>query len=181
MKTGTKSLLFGIHQFVWHPISVALAWRTLYGSWPSWRQSICIIVHDWGYWGCEKMDDAKGEMHPLLGARIVMCLFGDHGLHNLVLLHSRHLARSLGQEPSALCWPDKLSHDFYPVFLIWLLGTATGEINEYKVNAEKFLKRSLTNWQYAVWIKQHFHKIAVERLKATSATSSIVAAREQFP
>lgn len=180
MKTGTKSLLFGIHQFIWHPIAVALAWRALYSKWPNWRESICIIVHDWGYWGCDKMDDAKGGQHPVLGARIVQQLFGNHELCNLVLLHSRHLARTLGQEPSSLCWPDKLSHDFYPIWLIWLLGTLTGEIKEYKFNAEAFLHRPLTNWEYAVWIKAHFHRIAQERLKASPETSSIVA-REQFP
>jgi len=179
VKTGTKSLLFGVHQFAWHPVTVALAWRRLYGSWPDWRTAVCIVVHDWGYWGCEKMDDERGERHPELGAHIARRLFGKK-YHDLVLLHSRHLARHLEMEPSELCWPDKLSHIFYPVWLYWLLSTITGEVNEYKQNAERFLGRSLTNWEYAIWIKAHFKKIAEERLRATAATSCQVA-REVMP
>jgi hypothetical protein len=179
MKTGTKSLLFGVHQFLWHPLTVALAWHKLYRKWPTWREAVCIVIHDWGYWGCENMDDAQGELHPYVGARIAKHLFG-YRYATLVLLHSRHLARSRNQEPSALCWPDKLSHIYYPVWLYWFLSSITGEIKEYKVNAEAYLKRPLTNWQYAVWIKSHFRKIAEERLQATAATSSRVA-REAIP
>ena len=179
MKTGTKSLLFGVHQFAWHPITVALAWRKLYGEWPCWRIAVCIVVHDWGYWGCEKMDDDKGEMHPCLGAKIAERLLGVEYAY-VVLAHSRHLARKLQLEPSKLCWPDKLSHIFYPVWLYWFLSTITGEIKEYKVNAEAYLKHPLTNWEYAKWIKAHFRKIAEERLKASPETSSKVA-REVCP
>lgn len=55
MKTGTKSLLFGVHQFIWHPLTVLLAWIKLYG-WPAWEELVCIIIHDWGYWGKSNMD-----------------------------------------------------------------------------------------------------------------------------
>jgi hypothetical protein len=181
MRTGTKSLLFGVHQFAWHPVTVTLAWRKLYGKWPTWRESICILVHDWGYWGCEKMDDAKGEEHPILGANLVYAIFRDHAMYMLCRYHSRHHARVHGQEPSALCWPDKLSHIFYPVWLYWFLSTITGEVNEYKGNAEIYLGRRLSNWQYAQWIKAHFRKIAEERLAATAATSSQVYARSVMP
>ena len=34
MNIGTKSLLYGAHQFALHPFFVALAWRRLYGRWP---------------------------------------------------------------------------------------------------------------------------------------------------
>jgi hypothetical protein len=180
MKTGTKSLLFGVHQFIWHPITVTLAWHKLYRSWPDWRTFICIIIHDWGYWGCEKMDDEKGEKHPYLGARIANYLFGM-GHYYLVLNHSRHLAKQLGYDPSELCWPDKLSHIFYPVWLYWFLSTITGEVKEYKCNAEIYLRRKLTNWEYAHWIKSHFRKIAEERLKATATTSAIITARQAMP
>ena len=38
MKVGTRSLLFGSHQFMLHPLFVAIAWRRLYGRWPhGWR------------------------------------------------------------------------------------------------------------------------------------------------
>ena len=45
MKLGTKSLLFGCHQFVLHPLFVLVAWWRLYGR-PSWRMVVAIIVHD---------------------------------------------------------------------------------------------------------------------------------------
>jgi hypothetical protein len=70
MKTGTKSVLFGVHAFWFHPITVALAWRWLYGRWPQWWQAIVILLHDTpGYWGCDDMDGECGRMHPELGAR----------------------------------------------------------------------------------------------------------------
>lgn len=27
MRIGTKSILFGVHQFIWHPVTVYIAWR----------------------------------------------------------------------------------------------------------------------------------------------------------
>ena len=75
MKTGTKSLLFGVHQFIWHPVTVLIAWIWLYKRFPSWRELICMFVHDWGYWGKTNMDDEDGEKHPELGANIALKLF----------------------------------------------------------------------------------------------------------
>ncbi|MDQ6662779.1 MAG: hypothetical protein M3Z23_00090, partial [Acidobacteriota bacterium] len=31
MKIGTRSVLFGAHQFLLHPVFLAIAWRRLYG------------------------------------------------------------------------------------------------------------------------------------------------------
>ena len=128
MKTGTKSILFGIHQFLWHPVTVWVAWVWLYRKLPTFKESICIIIHDWGYWGKTNMDDEEGERHPELGAKIAGWLF-DYPMvftlpaalwirttdyHDLCLLHSRHYARNAGREPSKLCWADKLSIIFEP-------------------------------------------------------------------
>ncbi len=70
MNTGTKSLLFGVHQFIWHPWTVARAWRALYGSWPQWWEWVAIICHDLGYWGCTDMDGPSGRPHPIRGAKL---------------------------------------------------------------------------------------------------------------
>ena len=86
MRVGTKSLLFGVHQFLWHPVTVILAWRKLYG-WPSARETVCILVHDGGYWKAADMDGEWGMNHPELGAKIAGSLFGDT-YYDLVLLHS---------------------------------------------------------------------------------------------
>jgi len=68
LPVGSRSLLFGVHQFIWHPITVAVAWRKLYGKWPTFLESLCIVVHDWGYWGCPNMDGEQGKRHPVRGA-----------------------------------------------------------------------------------------------------------------
>jgi hypothetical protein len=130
MRVGTKSLLFGIHQFALHPWSVTIAWRCLYGRWPNWRELVCIIVHDWGYWGAPNMDGSEGARHPELGARIAGKLFGEE-YWELVLLHSRHYAKLTGQQPSLLCWADKLSMCFESWWSYILRGKLSGEIDEY--------------------------------------------------
>lgn len=70
LPVGSRSLLFGVHQFIWHPITVAVAWRKLYGKWPTFIESFCILVHDWGYWGCAEMDGEQGKQHPMRGSWI---------------------------------------------------------------------------------------------------------------
>ncbi len=70
MRIGTKSLLYGAHQFILHPLFVALAWRRLYGRWPrDPRIWLAFVVHDWGYWGCSNLDGAEGKLHPWGAAR----------------------------------------------------------------------------------------------------------------
>lgn len=46
MNVGTKSLLFGVHQFIWHPITVTLAWHRLREAGPS-HESTCRRVGLW--------------------------------------------------------------------------------------------------------------------------------------
>lgn len=133
MRLGTKSLLFGVHQVLWHPFTVWRAWKHLYGK-PTWRECVCIIVHDWGYWGCHEIDGEDGRKHPLEGAAIAGFLFGKE-YFDLVERHSRHRAKELGVEPSKLCWADKLSMRFEPQWFYLLRARATGEILEYRWNA----------------------------------------------
>src|ERR1035441_7159720 len=78
MTRGTKSLLVGIHAFWLHWFFVAWAWIKLYGFPFDPRVWVAFVVHDFGYAGCESMDNAKGKQHPLVGARIMRFLF-DHG------------------------------------------------------------------------------------------------------
>lgn len=90
-------MLWGVHQFLWHRITVLVAWWSLYGA-PNCREAICIFIHDWGYWTCENMDGEEGERHPEFGAKLAGWLFGQK-YHDLVLLHSRHYARQLERTP----------------------------------------------------------------------------------
>lgn len=149
MKIGTKSLLFGVHQIFLHPLFVLWGWKKLYG-WPNWRELVCIIIHDWGYWGCADMDGKEGERHPVWAALWAGGnLNGWYGVeprrdalkkgflkqnnyyNELCLFHSRFLAKKLNIVPSKLCWADKLGSALYPPWLWVLLGTLTGEIKEY--------------------------------------------------
>lgn len=153
MTTGTKSLLFGVHQFLWHPVTVWLAWVRLYGEFPGWRECVCILVHDLGYWGAPEMDGPIGGDHPRMGARIAGRLFGEK-YHDLVLLHSADLSRRLNREPSKLCAPDKFSmlHDPTPFYLF--RARLSGELKEYRKRASdrKFIPAEATDadWHRAL-------------------------------
>lgn len=148
MKTGTKSVLFGVHAFWWHPLTVWLAWVKLYRTLPSFWETVAIIVHDWGYWGCDRMDDKVGQDHPLWGAGFIWCLYRwthkkgpfvnylkAQDLARLVAFHSSHLAKKHGSGPSALCAPDKLSIEFEPEWFYLLRARLSGEITEYVANS----------------------------------------------
>jgi len=140
MRVGTKSVLFGVHQFIWHPATVFFAWRELYGKWPTFKEAVCIVVHDWGYWGCPNMDGPEGEMHPIYGALIAssICDKDDHTYLDMVLFHSRHFADAAGALPSKLCWADKLSCKFDPWWFYLPRAILTGEIKEYRQRAADF-------------------------------------------
>ena len=108
MKIGTKSLLIGAH---WPPhiLMVILAWKWLYGTWPTWREFLAICIHDIGYIGVVEMDGPDGTMHPERGARIAdTCLGAEYGA--LIRGHSKGYAEAVGVPLSKLYGPDKLSH-----------------------------------------------------------------------
>lgn len=133
MTTGTKSLLFGVHQFFWHPFTVWMAWIYLYRKLPNWRETLCIFVHDWGYWNCRNMDRDDGESHPEAGAYLLHRWYpGDLYSFNLCLYHSRHYARDCGRAPSQLCWADKASIKFEPCWFYLLRAKLSGELQEYR-------------------------------------------------
>lgn len=147
---GTRSVLYGAHCFLFHWFFVAKAWHRLYG-WSKVRDRyvgevsllnprlwLVFFLHDLGYIGKEKMDDATGETHPELGARIIGWLTrpshnanGPSGWYYFSLLHSRYYAKTLNMQPSRLCVADKLSFVLTPRVLYLPLVRATGEIEEY--------------------------------------------------
>lgn len=147
MKTGTKSILFGVHQFIWHPITVWLAWVDLFGF-PTWRECLCILVHDVGYFGKGEMDGPDGHLHPELGAKIAGALLGDK-YRKLCLCHSRSYADAIGEQPSKLCWADKWSPLFDPLHFYWLRGTLSGEIEQYRRTFPRAGGQSSLMWAFA--------------------------------
>ena len=132
MNVGTKSILFGVHQFLIHPIFVTRAWWILYRRWPALYEWAAIITHDLGYWGSPNMDGPEGENHP---ARMAAWWyqFGAFGekVATEILGHSRFHAANNRLPLSKLFQPDKLAAALYPKWLYLLLGNLTGEIKEY--------------------------------------------------
>jgi hypothetical protein len=161
MKIGTKSLLYGVHNIIWHPVTVLLAWIELYG-WPSWKETVCIVVHDWGYWGSPNMDGPEGERHPTVGAMIAKNyldtwknLYSAEPMswkyYDLCLYHSRHYARSCNREPSKLCWADKLSIKYDPWWFYLTRAWLSGEIDEYIALHSRMGKQFNTRREWYDW------------------------------
>jgi hypothetical protein len=136
MTVGTKSILFGIHQFLLHPFLVAMAWNRLYGFPNSFRLWCCFFLHDIGYIGKTDMDSEEiGQTHPELGARVITKLFGkDWG--DFSLYHSRFYCRTNNQRHSKLCTADKLAFCMYPPKLYCFLARLSGEMAFYKEFSE---------------------------------------------
>jgi hypothetical protein len=135
MTLGTRSLLFGVHQFLIHPWFVAAAWWQLYGFPWDPRLWVAFLVHDWGYWGSPNMDGPEGEAHPFLGAAIMGLLFGV-SWYDFCLLHSRFFAKQLGVAPSKLCYADKWAIVITPWWLYLPLARASGELTEYMTRGQ---------------------------------------------
>lgn len=130
MKIGTKSVLFGAHQFLIHPWFVAAAWWQLFGFPFDPRLWVAFFVHDIGYIGKPNMDGEEGERHPFTGAKIMGFLFGKKW-YDFCLYHSRFLAKKFDATPSRLCIADKLAICLQPEWLYLPAVRATGEIHEY--------------------------------------------------
>jgi len=130
MKIGTRSILFGAHQFLLHPVLLAVAWRKLYGFPLDPRLWVAFFVHDLGYFGCSNMDGPEGEKHVEFGARLMRSLFGN-SWGEFCGGHSRYYALARGLAISRLCVADKLAFVLTPDWLYLTMTKATGEIFEY--------------------------------------------------
>lgn len=162
MRIGTKSVLFGVHQFLWHPIVVALAWRKLYFKWPTFDEAIALVLHDIGYIGRRDMDGPDGLLHPVDGAEIargvVFLLHRDairaQRAYDLCIGHSCGFAKLTGKPVSKLCAPDKCSLLFEPWWFYKLRATLSGELSEYVNNAPY----PMTPRQWFIWMKRYFRR-----------------------
>ena len=130
MRMGTKSLLIGAH-WPLHNGMVVLAWRWLYGTWPTLKELGAIALHDIGYLGVHEMDGADGLRHPAPGAYFADRLLGrEYG--DLIRGHSKGYADLMGIPLSKLYGPDKMSHVFESCrFYAWRTRL-TGELAQYR-------------------------------------------------
>ena len=133
MRIGTKSLLFGSHQFILHPLMVMIGWRYCYGRWPrDWRIYVACVVHDWGYHAlrCEHMDDTHGQLHPAYGRWLMNRWFG-RTWGDFTAGHSRYYAQTVGIPVSPLMRADKMATVLLPWFIYLPLVILSGEAREY--------------------------------------------------
>lgn len=132
MKIGTKTLLFGVHQFILHPFFVLISWLVLYKKFPNFAELCAIVTHDWGLFGMPNLDGEEGETHPLISASMwdFEGKFFDT-VKKEILGHSRFYAKRFNMPLSRLFYADKLCIAFYPTLLYLLLGWLSGEITEY--------------------------------------------------
>ena len=130
MNIGTRSVLFGVHQFAIHPWFVAWAWWRLYGFPFDPRLWIAFFLHDLGYLGKPNMDGKEGEEHPLWAASLMGSLFGIKW-HTFCFYHSRYLAKRDDRPFSRLCVADKLAIALTPAWLYLPLSRLSGELEEY--------------------------------------------------
>ena len=176
MKMGTRSVLYGVHQIFWHPLTVAAAWRRLYGAWPKWWEWVAICLHDVGYVGKSEMDSADGITHPELGARLTKKIVGlcssksrAEEAFRLSLYHSSHYARVAGQPVSRLYLPDKASILVEPEWLYLLRARLSGEIREYVARESEKVGFELTVRAWLSLYKEKIRaKVAEEGVKRLS-------------
>lgn len=167
MRTGTKSILFGVHCFFIHPIVVFIAWWKLYGFPYDPRLWVAFFVHDLGYWGKKNMDDEEGELHPYFGAKVMWYLFDNkteylspdnRKWYDFTLYHSRFLAKKNGAKYSKLCVADKYAICIEPSWMYIIRGTLSGEIKEYMRDANKNTNGSVkatTKYQWHQDVKKY--------------------------
>lgn len=148
MRVGTKSLLYGGHQFIIHPIILFFCYWKLYGFPLDPRLWACFVVHDWGYFGCRDMDGTDGKMHPTFGATILESIFGRRW-GGFCVTHSRSVVEFLNNvhgsdkhKISRLGIADKLAIVYTP---IWLY--CKEELSEYIRNESQYVSISPKSWK----------------------------------
>lgn len=169
MQVGTKSVLFGVHQFLLHPLMVYRCWRQLYGR-IRWWEAVALFCHDLGYWGCDSMDGVGGERHPEFGGELtfkIVLFISDNIVsaimaQDLAVGHSKTFSRLRCQPVSRLWAADKLGSTIYPRWLYLFLARLSGELAEYRQNAARYHERSgkgcplsATDEEWFEWMGNH--------------------------
>jgi hypothetical protein len=141
MTEGTKSYLFGCHQFLIHPLVVILAWKKLYKTYPKPWEIVCIFLHDVGHIGKQYLTHySEKKEHWKLGAKIARQLFGFKGG---VLVASHTSASGIGR--GRMFWADKYSWLIAP--RRWLEWNDKLEGFNGDRTLDEFLAAAKENWE----------------------------------
>lgn len=163
LSIGTKSILFGVHAFWFHPWTVALAWRDIYWCWPrGWAEWLAVFFHDVGYWGSQDIDGTYGQMHPYRSADFVYWglkkMFSEETRDRasaLILGHSRFYCYKHMYPKSKLYAADKICVLFDPPWFYLLRAKLSGEIWEYMHNAGD---KHATPEEWLLWYRAKVRK-----------------------
>lgn len=147
MLVGTKSILYGGHQFIIHPIILFFCYWRLYSFPFDPRLWVCFVVHDWGYFGCKDMDGYTGKYHPVFGASIVRVLFGGKWCvfcvtHSRKIVEILRKATEIDYRISKLGVADKLAIVYTP---LWMY--CREELSEYIRNESQYVSISPKSWK----------------------------------
>lgn len=164
MTVGTKSVLWGVHAFWFHPIVVAVAFWKVHRRLPAWWESVAIVTHDLAYWGCEDMDGPSGISHPRGGAFIAAKLCSLFSLERswdayfFSLYHSSNFARLHGAKNSDLYLPDKVS--ILVESKAWYLFRArlSGELKEFVSRENEKQGCNFTDSEWLDYYRQSIQK-----------------------
>lgn len=164
MKQGTKSFLFGAHQFIVHPLFIIIAWCKYYHHFPKFWQLVCIFIHDIGLIGNDYLIGDNKRGHWKRGAILAQTLF-------YMLYSYNHLDESLdlkafylvaghtdesGYSRSKLFIPDKICYLYIPMWWLHWCTFLEGFNGKYSlVPAEKWVEMVRDNMEKGFPIDSH--------------------------
>ena len=124
MTEGTRSYIFGCHNFLIHPFFVFMAWRLEYQAFPKWWELICILLHDIGVCGRQYLSDDKAkighwERGAQLASDLVERLTRDMSKGNLAYNICAGHTHESGFPLSKLYRADKRSWIVAPTLWLW--------------------------------------------------------------
>jgi len=165
MKTGLRSYLVGMHNPILHTIVIVIAWIRMYHGLPSFKELICIMLHDVGYIK-QATIDSPDDKHPELGAWLCGAMLGRK-YYFLCIAHSRIYAKKLNISLSKLGYADKGSILAIPDWVFRLMIFSGGEAQEYHrtTKTKKWgfpVDIKLIKADYARWVKDQAKHIRTE-------------------
>jgi hypothetical protein len=150
---GTKSYLLGCHHWLIHPWAVLKAWKKIYRRRPTWREVICVFIHDIGLVGMNYLSGNKNG-HWERGACLAGLLFG----RKYFLFCAGHTDESGILPRSDLFAPDKICWLFIPRRILdfwqWFEGfNSVCTTDEWLDRVEKNFAAGFPKTGHQMWLE----------------------------